>query len=67
MLRVNDKGLKIMVDDEFVGDLPEGQDMIVEFADADVSTKREPSSGQITPSLTPQRFPTGRLEMKLIF
>ncbi|MCJ1471624.1 hypothetical protein MMC13_000264 [Lambiella insularis] len=39
IFRVNPKGLKIMVDDEVVRELPEGQDMAVEFTefDSDVS------------------------------
>lgn len=32
-IRVNPKGLKIMIDDEIVQELPEGQDMIVEFSE----------------------------------
>ncbi|MCJ1308673.1 hypothetical protein MMC25_002327 [Agyrium rufum] len=33
VLRINPKGLRIIVDDEVVHQLPEGQDMMVEFAD----------------------------------
>jgi hypothetical protein len=42
-IRVNPKGLKILVDDEVVRELPEGQDMAVEFTDIkpDVLPKRE--------------------------
>ena len=32
-IRVNPKGLQIMIDDETVQELPEGQDMIVEFSE----------------------------------
>lgn len=34
ILRVNHSGLKIMVDDDVVQHLPEGQDMVAEFSDA---------------------------------
>lgn len=71
-LRVNPRGLKIMVDDEVVRELPEGQDMIVEFAEVDVSTsfKQEGGSGASTPKAT--QAPTksariGALEMRLLF
>ncbi|KAL8828817.1 MAG: hypothetical protein Q9191_002374 [Dirinaria sp. TL-2023a] len=57
--RVNSKGLKIMVDDEVVQELPEGQDMAVEFSaiDSAVSFKQEP--GQAVPQLP--------LEMRLMY
>jgi len=32
-IRVNPKGIKIQVDEDVVRELPEGQDMIVEFSD----------------------------------
>lgn len=32
-LRINDKGLRILVDEELVREIPEGQDMIVEFGE----------------------------------
>jgi hypothetical protein len=32
MISVNQKGLNIKVDDDFVRELPEGQDMILEFS-----------------------------------
>ena len=71
-LRVNPRGLKIMVDDEVVRELPEGQDMIVEFAEVSVSTgfKQEAGSGASTPKAT--QTPTkstsnGALEMRLLF
>lgn len=34
VLRVNQDGLKIMVDDDVVRELPEGQDMVAEFSEA---------------------------------
>ena len=58
-IRVNARGLKIMVDDETVRELPEGQDMIVEFSEIEPATsmKLEPetSSGN------------NLLEMRLLF
>ena len=68
-LRINSKGLKIMVDDEFVRELPEGQDMIVEFAEVE-PVKEEPGSGASTPkaSNTPSKTAKSKsLEMKLLF
>ena len=72
ILRINPKGLKIMVDDDLVRELPEGQDMVVEFADIeDVhGLKQEPASGTTTPKAkkTPMRnTETKSLEMKLKF
>jgi hypothetical protein len=34
VLRVNQDGLKIMVDDDVVRELPDGQDMVAEFSEA---------------------------------
>lgn len=34
VLRVNQDGLKIMVDDDVVRELPDGQDMVAEISDA---------------------------------
>ena len=71
-LRINPKGLKIVVDDEVVRELPEGQDMIVEFAEVDSnpSLKQEAGSGASTPraSETPTKDVTTKaLEMRLVF
>lgn len=71
-LRINPKGLKIMVDDEVVRELPEGQDMVVEFAEADSTTvfEQEGGSGASTPraSETPSKSTTTKLlEMRLKF
>ena len=71
-LRINSKGLKIMVDDEVVRELPEGQDMIVEFAEVDGTTglKQEPGSGASTPkaTVTPAKNTNMKaLEMRLLF
>ena len=71
-LRINPKGLKIVVDDEVVRELPEGQDMIIEFAEVESnpSLKQEAGSGASTPraSETPTKdVATKALEMKLVF
>lgn len=71
-LRVNPRGLKIMVDDEVVRELPEGQDMVVEFAEVNPSAgfKQEAGSGASTPKATqtPTRSASnGDLEMRLSF
>jgi hypothetical protein len=34
VLRINRAGLKIMVDDDIVRELPDGQDMVAEFSEA---------------------------------
>lgn len=67
-IRINPKGLKIMVDDEVVRELPEGQDMIVEFSDLD-GVKSEAGSGNTTPkaSVSTSSKSHSRLEMRLIF
>ncbi|KAL8997081.1 MAG: hypothetical protein Q9169_003571 [Polycauliona sp. 2 TL-2023] len=45
-VQVNHKGLRIMVDDAVVREMPEGQDMVVEVSETstDVAVKEEPSS-----------------------
>lgn len=71
-LRINSKGLKIMVDDEVVRELPEGQDMIVEFSEVDSATgfKLEPNSGASTPKASEpftRSADAKALEMRLLF
>ena len=73
ILRMNSKGLKIMVDDEVVRELPEGQDMIVEFANVERS-QEELKQGSGDGDETPKAFEvpstnalTRGLEMKLLF
>ena len=71
-LRVNSRGLKIMVDDEVVRELPEGQDMIVEFAEVNASTdfKQEAGSGASTPKATQTPIKSASnvaQEMRLLF
>ena len=70
IIRINPKGLKIMVDDEVVRELPEGQDMIVDFTEVE-AVKAEPGSGASTPrasNTTPNKIAQPKLlEMKLLF
>ena len=63
ILRVNPKGLEIMVDDEVVRELPEGQDMTVVFNDI-VSDTRTVTDGDITPT---RQSDLGALEMRLLY
>ena len=65
-LRINPRGLKIMVDDEVVRELPEGQDMIVEFNDLD-TIKSEPGSAASTPTSGMKGRASSRLELRLIY
>ena len=72
VIRVNSKGLKIMVDDELVRELPEGQDMSVEFEETDsepiIKNEHNAISIQHFPSDYPNESPsTKSLEMRLIF
>lgn len=60
ILRVNSKGLEILVDEELVREIPEGQDMIVEFEDIDPIMKTERSIALAETVPRP-------LEMRLIF
>ena len=67
-IRINPKGLKIVVDNDVVQGMSEGQDMTVEFNDLD-AVKSEPLSGNSTPkasSTRPQKVQSN-LEMRLIF
>ena len=68
-LRVNARGLKILLDDESVRELPEGQDMSVEFNEIELnsSIKQEISPGKSDLDHSIQRTPAAELEMKLIF
>ena len=72
--RVNAKGLKIMVDDEVVRELPEGQDMTVEFSET--SSDKPVKQERHTPTLDvpvehdatiKDATATTALEMKLLF
>ena len=65
-LRITSKGLKILVDDDVVREMPEGQDMIVEFNNLE-SVKHEPGSGHTTPKAPGTRHRSSSLEMRLIF
>ena len=65
-LRINPKGIQILLDDEVVRELPEGQDMLVEFNEIklDSSIKQESLLGEID---LDRPAPASALEMKLIF
>ncbi|KAL8693173.1 MAG: hypothetical protein Q9218_001955 [Villophora microphyllina] len=58
-VQVNHKGLKIMIDDAVVRELPEGQDMIVEFSETrfEMTAKQEQASPRSNVNL----------EMRLLF
>lgn len=58
-IRVNSKGLQIMLDDETVQELPEGQDMIVEFSEIDHAPGVKLESGNDATEKS--------LEMRLLF
>ena len=71
VVRINSRGLKIIVDDEVSREIPEAQDMIVEFAQSELDgdSKREPCSGNTTPhaaAFSPNN-PFQTLEIRLIF
>ncbi|KAG8529229.1 uncharacterized protein KY384_005864 [Bacidia gigantensis] len=67
-LRIDPRGLKIIIDDEVVRELPEGQDMIVELIELDGVSKQEPGSGQATPLSRPNPyFQNANLELRLMF
>ncbi|KAL6721114.1 hypothetical protein ACLMJK_000214 [Lecanora helva] len=71
IVRINSKGLKIIVDDEVIQELPEGQDMTVEFetVDTNAEPKNEPLSGGSTPTTETfnKNTSTQWLEMRLLF
>ena len=68
-LRINPKGLKIMVDDEVVRELPEGQDMEVEFLEMEEQArlKQKSDSGASTPRASGTDGGVRLLEMRLKF
>ncbi len=72
-LRVNSKGLKIVVEDDTVQELPEGQDMIVEFSDIESAKSSPNRDGNTTPSnskMNNHRFGAATsksVEMRLFF
>jgi hypothetical protein len=72
--RVNPKGLKIMIDEDVIRELQEGQDMVVEFSglEYDRPVKHEwdsgPSEVQVDGDLGLVEIATSSgLEMKLIY
>lgn len=71
-LRVNPRGLKIVVEDETVQELPEGQDMMVEFSEIDAA--KSPSSDRDSTPSNSQMIDEGTdaanrkgLEMRLLY
>ena len=69
VLRINPRGLKILLDDEVVRELPEGQDMFVEFDEivSDPSIKQENLPGESDLNRSIQNASATALEMKLIY
>jgi hypothetical protein len=61
-LRTNPKGLQILVDEELVREIPEGQDMLVEFQETDPQVKEEASTSSSGPQIVNKP-----LEMRIIF
>lgn len=52
VLHVKQNGLKIMVDDDVVRELPDGQDMVVEISEASsFETAAATGSGNISPAV----------------
>ena len=68
-LRINEKGLKILVDEELVREIPEGQDMIVEFNEtkAERPFKEEPGASTMSDTDLINPANSSPLEMRLIF
>ncbi|KAF2086277.1 hypothetical protein K490DRAFT_66825 [Saccharata proteae CBS 121410] len=76
-LRINSKGLNILLDDDAVQELPEGQDMVAEFqeikARSDAPMKREWDSAPIDVQVdgevgaTQTTFLTSGYELRLLF
>lgn len=64
-IRINPKGLKIMVEDDTVWELPEGQDMTVEFSSIELDMGVQ-TTGTMSPA-TERASSTTALEMRLIF
>ena len=64
VLRINDKGLQIIVDDEVVREVPEGQAMVVELVEVDSRPIKEESTISSTKSGC---ISSKLLEMRLLF
>ena len=68
VLRIHPRGLKIVVDDDVVRELPEGQDMVVEFTEIDTAmdplVKQEDRTAITSASGVDE---TSALEMSLIY
>lgn len=65
-LRVNPRGLKIMVEDDTVQELPEGQDMTVEFSDIDSNGSSTPTNSAMIGERA-EGATSKTLEMRLLF
>ena len=63
-IRINPKRLKIVVDDEVVRELPEGQDMIVEFAEVETSLGFKKETGSTASTPRAGGTPTSNVTMK---
>ena len=68
-LHINDKGLKILVDEELVREIPEGQDMVVEFneTEAEYQVKEELGTSASNDSDLIVSTRSNPLEMRLLF
>ena len=62
--RFDTRGLKIIVDDDVVRELPEGQDMVVEVVGVDTPITKEEQSTNPTKT---EHTPIKRLEMRLLY
>ena len=68
VLRIHPKGLKIVVDDDVVRELPEGQDMAVEFTEIDTIMDQLVKQEDCTSITSPSGIgDTSALEMRLIY
>ena len=68
---INNRQMSILMEDDVVGELPEGQDMMIEFVYSGTNTpvKHEPQVGQSSPVVTtaPQAPQSQSLEIRLFF
>ena len=67
-LRINNKGLKILVDEELVREMPEGQDMIVEFSEINVDSPiKHEQLGSMPIESAHTAIASKAMEMRLLF
>jgi hypothetical protein len=59
---VHKNGLRIALDEDVVNEIPEGQDMVVEFGEMRSSPSDRGENGSVSPTST-----SGGLEMRLMF